>query len=423
MPGVDVAVTPGIAWDGYARPVVVLAPAKLPADKFANFQADTPPEGLLVKVWLRYDEAAIRGPAAGFENCRVDDQHERIAETFAIEVGEPLSGVHGTLSIAGRSVDALNARTAFNPTAPSVYDESVPYQTFPDGKLPRWLIPIGYVRWQKLPGQQGRIIARNNGATPPDSDVIRAFRRYLGVIADTINAADGVIRIRDRWQDPDPTKPPVNDLVWVEGHMRVVGDARLCGGKLEWRDTTGSDSGVPLAMRRTETNAQAGKDLQVVLGTDAPPTGKHALAIGAGKINATTGALELTKSVVVRDNGNVGIANETPVVPLEVKGEVALDKIDGGAARTLPTGTTMMWSDGTWLRLNQNRDYTKPIFGVHTPGVFAPGSLNVGGAGAWGDPGAGNAWFTGHIGVGTTAPQASVEINGDLALDSVANGT
>ena len=146
---------PGVAWDGYARPVMVLAPARLTADKFTNFQAVTPSEGQLVKVWLRYDETAIRGPAPGFENCRVDDQHGRIVESFAIDVGDPPGGPHGTLSIAARSVDALSARSAFNPGAAKVYDESIPYQTFPEGKRPPWLIPIGYVRWQKLAGQPG----------------------------------------------------------------------------------------------------------------------------------------------------------------------------------------------------------------------------------------------------------------------------
>ena len=60
--GVDVSVLPGIAWDGLGRAIVVLTPARLTPDKFANFQADTPPEGLLVKVWIRYAETPSRRP-------------------------------------------------------------------------------------------------------------------------------------------------------------------------------------------------------------------------------------------------------------------------------------------------------------------------------------------------------------------------
>jgi hypothetical protein len=74
----------------------------------------------------------------------------------------------------------------------------------------------------------------------------------------------------------------------------------------------------------------------------------------------------------------------------------------------------MMWSDGTWLRVNQNRDYSKPIFGVHTPGVFAPVSLNVGGGANYGDPGPGNAWFTGKVGIGSTTPAASLDVAGRI---------
>jgi hypothetical protein len=63
---VEMSVLPGIAWDGYGRAVVVLAPARVGPEKFANFLADTPPEGLLIKVWLRYHEMASRGSGPGF---------------------------------------------------------------------------------------------------------------------------------------------------------------------------------------------------------------------------------------------------------------------------------------------------------------------------------------------------------------------
>jgi hypothetical protein len=231
---VQVTVAPGMAWDGYARPVVVLAPALLGADHFRNFQGNTPSNGQLLSVWLRYDETEAGAPSAGFESCAGGDQQARVIESFAIELGEPIIP-HGSLTIAGRAVDAAKARSAFNPGAPDVYDESVPYQAFPDGgSLPPWWIPIGKVRWQKLPGQPGRLLARNDSAPDAmhrDSNLNRSFRHHLGVVAETIHAADGVLRLRDRWSDPaaiasDPKNPPVNDLLWVEGNMRVLGDAR-----------------------------------------------------------------------------------------------------------------------------------------------------------------------------------------------------
>jgi hypothetical protein len=43
-------------------------------------------------------------------------------------------------------------------------------------------------------------------------------------------------------------------------------------------------------------------------------------------------------------------------------------------------------TDG-WMRLNQAGHFPS---GVHTPGLLAPGALNVGGANGWASPGGGN---------------------------------
>lgn len=48
-----------------------------------------------------------------------------------------------------------------------------------------------------------------------------------------------------------------------------------------------------------------------------------------------------------------------------------------------------------WLRLNQDKAFQN---GVHTPGLFAPMSLNVGGVGGWGNPGDNNVVVAGTIG-------------------------
>lgn len=75
-------------------------------------------------------------------------------------------------------------------------------------------------------------------------------------------------------------------------------------------------------------------------------------------------------------------------------------------------GKHALRGDDPWLRLNQDKQFTA---GTHTPGLFAPQSLNVGGMNGWGNPGDNNAWIVGNLSVGTAQlNKARVQIEGDL---------
>jgi len=69
-----------------------------------------------------------------------------------------------------------------------------------------------------------------------------------------------------------------------------------------------------------------------------------------------------------------------------------------------------------WLRLNQDGAFTA---GVQTPGLFAPVSLNVGGVNGWQNPGPGNAWVAGRLGIGTVQP---VHVAGGAVINGVTIG-
>jgi hypothetical protein len=477
---VSVHLLPGYAWDGYGRPIVVLAPYRVPEERFSAIKFDPSIDGdgkgRLIPIWLNYDESATQSAQPGFEVCDVADQFSRIQETFRIEIGEQPSPLdrYSAVDVAGKNItDAKTALQAFDPTSPLVYDESIAQQNFPEAQnRARWLIPIGYVRWLPVQNQAGHFVARDDsgaGGLPKDSDQIRIFRRYAGVVAESIEAADGRIRLKNRGNGLPTVRS--DELVWVEGDLRIEGDLRMFNHKLDFRDSGGIDNGVPLSIDRVD---DAGGRLQVVIGKSS--SGANALAVGpldsSNKLNAkltvrddgkvgigtTTPALTLDVQgdfgrpdgaatahlwqsqvgdvgggilflrsgggVVTFDGGdNVGVGTTTPVAKLEVAGDFALQKIAPGTGRILSAGATLCWNDGTWLRLNQNLDFSKPVFGVHTPGVFAPGSLNVGGAAGWGDPGFGNVGVTGRIGIGTITPQASLQVTGGAIMPAVGNGS
>lgn len=123
----------------------------------------------------------------------------------------------------------------------------------------------------------------------------------------------------------------------------------------------------------------------------------------------------------VSESGNIGIGTSSPVSKLQVAGDVVVQAIaKRPAGLNLPPGSTLIWNDGKWLRINQNYDWSAPIPGVHVPSLFAPLSLNVGGAGGWEDPGAGNVWIAGNVGIGTTNPLSKLQVAGDVVIQAIA---
>src|SRR4029450_9119467 len=63
---VEMVLTPGFGWDGYARPLLALAPQRRALDLLANFQDVTPAAGVPIEVWLAYRELPSKPTAPGF---------------------------------------------------------------------------------------------------------------------------------------------------------------------------------------------------------------------------------------------------------------------------------------------------------------------------------------------------------------------
>ena len=339
--GVSVHVLPGYAWDGYGRPIVVLSPYRIPEERFSAFTFDplnVDPKGKLIPVWISYDEAAIR--ASGFDRCDKGPGNSRIQETFRIEIGEMsaterFSGV----TISSKSLsDPKNALREFDSAAPLIYDESIPHQDL--SNLPpraRWLIPLGFVRWLPVQNQLGHFVARDDGGPEKDSDKIRRSRRYIGVVAEEIAAADGAIRVRSRASDPAASSfaPPKtgqtdNDLMWVEGNLRVEGDARLCSGDLDFRDAAGNDLGTSILIRRSDVTPGS-HALQITIGPKTQTANRFAVV--------TLDGATVEEKFVVLSGGNIGVGTSNPIDKFQVVGDFRLTgaarKVGGGGWTTL----------------------------------------------------------------------------------------
>jgi hypothetical protein len=380
----QVFVQPGYAWDGFARPLVVLAPYAIPADLFKSLVYDPvqdEPGGRLVAVWLRYREAATNAPADGFAVCNTADQNSRVQETFALEVGDrTLLEQESNVVVFGNSVPPAQAFEAFDSSDPLIPDGSIPHQSFPaPGDNLRWLVPLGYVRWKPNPitGQPGSF-----QTAAADTALSNALRVPISSITGAVQACEGVLRLKDRFKTPAAVT--TNDLVWVEGNLRVDGDARLLGSKLALVDKAGQDNGVPLTLQRAGDGLGAGRQLRMEIGN--AQAGQNSFQIGPTVSN------NYTPVVTVLDNGKMGIGTASPGAQLEIDGGDLLLKGSAEAAGSL----VFQNSSGT----QKGRVWSNPS---PSPALFlASGGINPNLA----------IDVNGSVGIGTTTPDRAVTVKG-----------
>jgi hypothetical protein len=413
---VEMVLTPGLAWDGYGRALVAPAPQRLSVDDLAQFTDDTAPEGVPIELWIAYRELTGGPPAAGFA-CPDDELNGRVIETYRLEARRAATTDPHSVTLANRTLPAKNAVSTFDPTRGPLYDEAVAAQTFPDSDRARWPLFVGLVRWRKDPGQPGRYVKRSDD----DRNAARRGRRYVGAVAETIVAPDGVLRLRDRWKDPDDPvlqfQPPivapasgsfVNDLVWCEGHLRVVGDTRLQAGKLDFRVAGGGDAGVPVYLRRTTaTTPSPTTTLDAFIGPPVTVVGQKPTT--RFTVSSTDGSGMPKECLTVVTDGSVGINAASPSNTLQIEGPsgvryryayftgegpsaaLAFNAYSGTAGWTSPdtahrAAAIVLNDAGFTLQTSPNG--ATPAWTVH--------------AVVQGD--------TGNVGIGTTAPAAKLHL-------------
>jgi hypothetical protein len=355
-PGADVIIKPGMAVDGLGRTLLLLQPYPIPIDLFAGFAFDPLlPDGRWLRIALRYVEERSRQPRYGYGQCDINDQTSRVRETFRIIVG-PTSIDRDPIVVDGRDADAMT----------EVADGSVPYQTFGDPTdAARWLVTLGWVKWfpRPLANQPGDYFVAP--ATPEDKAKASSDRQYVGVVAESVLAPAGTLRIRPRaaFADPDAA-----DFASIEGRLRVDGrvvakkNVELHGGRLWLRSTAPGGAGeIPLWLQRRVADGGTIEDLRVHIGDEPKPTTR--LSVGTGPADGSAEKVILA----VKGNDTVDIPTGTLDFKSNVRQMINLwTRNDGVPAYGIgiQSGTQYYRTDGEfcWFR-----------GGVHANGQSDPG--------------------------------------------------
>jgi hypothetical protein len=395
---VSVWLQPGYAWDGYGRSVLVDTPTPLDAT-----QLQGNPTGAWF-VWLSYTETPQDAARASYGVCEGTDAFLRVAEGFQIVISGQLrldQQQSGVLESGTVRPDARLVRRISDPTGPFLCDANIPEQgDNPLGGKAIWLVPVGLVGWNS--GTQQVV-----GLSDLQKQGARLFRRNVASVAEEILAPGGLVRLRPHGiLDPTKTDADVNtvctasqpltsdlvtvggkvtfdDLVWVEGNLRVLGNARIYGGELDLRMSDGSEPAGSLFLRRSTASA-ATTDLEISIGN--PPA-------GPGPVNrlvvapSQNGTLNTPPALSVLADGRVGIGVAVPGtgLALDVNGNFGHDAgpttlhLMGSRITDAGDGTLLLTAGGNIVELGA--DGGNGQVGINTKSPQPGAALDIHGGG------------------------------------------
>jgi hypothetical protein len=347
------AVQPGMAVDAYGREMFVATPEPLDTTAIANYLAGQALP-LNLKVWIAYDPEKSTPPAPGWQVCGAGTQYTRVDEGF---------------QLLYKDVQDIFPLGDLPSTWPQVYNDLPD-----DAKTAPWPVYLGTVTWGPDPNNPAtNTITAVNAPDPDQRD-----RRYIDIVAAEVLApvqgidGKGPGKIKMKSADlslPDPL-PAGNAGITVEifGSLTVDRDVEIHGSLNVDQDAT-AHTLMTKSGHVVTKNPDGGLYIDSGPATAAKTAGVWFMSDQAlGDDSTSTVLMRLT------DAGNLGIGTQTPSSVLEINGDLALDQIASGAAKTLAANATMIWNDGSFLRLNENLDKSRLVNGVLVAGMLGVGT-------------------------------------------------
>ncbi len=307
----------------------------------------------------------------------------------------------------------------------------------------------------KNAGQPGTLIARDDSASgrplPADSDLIRAFREYVGVVAESsVRRGRRDPWLRSRAADPAKSnfQPPL-----ISPEESRIQRPRLCRrqhARVRQRATRGRPARIPqrrlrarpgTAYIRRRANNEGGEDLQIGFANNDKPKGDHAFSVGLVNVDATTGDGfgDMAKYLVVRDTGNIGAGTTLPTQLLTLGGDKKT-RLEIGRVSTasFPWCTNTPQNDGAFAINQQSKgsDNAGADFALKRDGklrvMLGDGNTylsaqngDVAFLNNEGEPGETEimrANAAGNLGIGSSGPAARLDVNGDIAIEQMSSG-